>query len=458
MEIDIDSELHRLVYEYFEARILFGFYDFEEKLQSAPKIAESFHLSPSTVRQAFSQLEKQGYVKLEERKVARVAYQPAPGECRERAYRYFAERRKGITEFNQSGRLLLQPLWKEGLSRCSDELLLEFLAKAQKNPDSMAVRFFLYTLNMLDNQLVLNFFWEIIRYVRFPYLRKETEPLPSDLTSLPRKDILTFIGRNLFRNYELELEKVFAFLDESKPESAMEQAEPVPFEWSIHRHRPQLRYTLASQIIREAMNGRYPEGTYLPSISKMAELYGVSDMTIRRTLDILAGLGVTRSYHGRGTLVCMEEGKINLSMSGVREGFRLYQESLHILSLTIYPVAQYVLAETSKEKRAALRQEFETLLSEKTSYRCFEILLSFIEENCTLDVIKECYGKLRELLAWGYPFALIRIQKQRMCSEYLDEISRMIQALSKDDIESFAGIWEELLRREADRSRTFGGL
>ena len=117
-----------------------------------------------------------------------------------------------------------------------------------------------------------------------------------------------------------------------------------------------------------------------------------------------------------------------------------------------------MLAETSKEKRAALRQEFETLLSEKTSYRCFEILLSFIEENCTLDVIKECYGKLRELLAWGYPFALIRIQKQRMCSEYLDEISRMIQALSKDDIEGFAGIWEELLRREADRSRTFGGL
>ena len=458
MEIDIDSELNMLVYEYFESRILFGFYDYGEKLSSASKIAESFHLSISTVRQAFSQLEKQGYVKLEERKVARVAYQPAPGECRERAYRYFAERRTGIAEFNQSGRLLLQPLWKEGLRRCSDEKLQEFLAEAQKNPSSVAIRFFIYSLNMLDNQLVLNLFWEIIRYVRFPYLRKETEPLPSELMSLSRKDILTFIGRNLFRNYELESKKVFAFLDEAQPGSAMVKVEPVSFEWSIYRHRPQLRYTLASQIIREAMNGRFPEGTYLPSIPKMAEIYGVSVTTIRRTLDILAGLGVTRSYHGRGTLVCMEDGEIDLSLSGVREGYRLYQESLQILSITISPVVLYVLQEVSKKQRDALQESLSRLISEKASYRCFEVILSFIEENCMLDVVRECYGKLRELLAWGYPFVLARIHKQRMCREYLDEIERMVQALSEDNIDNFAGIWEEFMGREADRSRALGSF
>lgn len=455
MEIGIDSELNMLVYEYFEARILFGFYDYGEKLQSAPKIAESFRLSPSTVRQAFSQLEKKGYVKLEERKVARVAYQPAPGECRKRAYRYFTERRIGITEFSQSGHLLLQPLWKEGLCRCSDETLQEFLARAQKNPDSMAIRFFIYTLNMLDNQLAQNLYWEIIRYVRFPYLRKETELVSTELAGLSRKDILAFIGRNLYRNYELELQKVYAFLDEGQPESAAENVKPVSFEWSIYRHRPQLRYTLASRIIREAMNGRYPEGTYLPSISKMAALYGVSNTTIRRTLELLAGFGVTRSYHGKGTLVCMEEGEIDLSLSGVREGFRLYRESLQILSITVRPVGLYVLQEASKKEREALQESLSQLLSEKTGYRCFEVILSFIEESCKLDIVRECYGKMRDLLVWGYPFALARIQKQRMRSEYLDEIGRMVQALLEGNIESLAGIWEELLRREADRIRTW---
>ena len=40
-----DSGLNRLVYEYFEARILYGYYKYGESLPSINKICQMFHLA-----------------------------------------------------------------------------------------------------------------------------------------------------------------------------------------------------------------------------------------------------------------------------------------------------------------------------------------------------------------------------------------------------------------------------
>ena len=56
------------------------------------------------------------------------------------------------------------------------------------------------------------------------------------------------------------------------------------------------------------------------------------------------------------------------------------------------------------------------------SYLCFEAYLGFIEEHCPLSFVRECYRRLRELLAWGYSFVLFRIKgekpPQRVCRNY----------------------------------------
>ena len=80
----------------------------------------------------------------------------------------------------------------------------------------------------------------------------------------------------------------------------------IPFTWTMYRKRPQVRYTLASTIIQEIFWEVYPVGSYLPSLPKMAERYHVSLSTVRRTLDVLHSLGVTKAYMGVGTRVCME--------------------------------------------------------------------------------------------------------------------------------------------------------
>lgn len=90
--------------------------------------------------------------------------------------------------------------------------------------------------------------------------------------------------------------------------------------WEQFRNRPQRRYSLASRIIREIIHGSYPASSYLPSLPQMVDRYGVGMNTIRRALDILEDLGMTRSYHGKGTIVCPEPEKIEAPGRKIREG------------------------------------------------------------------------------------------------------------------------------------------
>ena len=46
-----DSGLNRLVYEYFEARILYGYYKYGESLPSIKKICQMFHLAQATAQE-----------------------------------------------------------------------------------------------------------------------------------------------------------------------------------------------------------------------------------------------------------------------------------------------------------------------------------------------------------------------------------------------------------------------
>ena len=69
-----DSGLNRLVYEYFEARILYGYYKYGESLPSINKICQMFHLAQATVRAGLALLEKGGYVRVDPRTAPVVVY------------------------------------------------------------------------------------------------------------------------------------------------------------------------------------------------------------------------------------------------------------------------------------------------------------------------------------------------------------------------------------------------
>ncbi|MCQ4636327.1 GntR family transcriptional regulator [Anaerovorax odorimutans] len=456
----IDSELYKLVYEYYETRILFGFYTCGDSLPSIPKICAMFRMAPATVRSALSLLQKNGYIRTDARKAAKVTYHAQPGQLRENAAKYFVPRKAGIIDLTQSGQILFEPFWEEGLRRWSEEdwqTLLREMEEPLPGAISVPAEFYILTLSTLNNSLVLNLYWEMLRYIRFPYLAggKDEERVRYETAGKSHEEIITFLKEEFSQSYGEAVEALFAFIDQADGEYFEEPPEQIPFKWNIYRQRPQLRYTLASRIIREIMNGSYPVGSYLPSLPKMARKYGVSQNTVRRTLSLLEGTGITKSFQGKGTLISMEPIQINLSAPGMEEGYRLYLESLQLLAMTVRQVTALSLRCASRKKREELARRFCQIREEKKSFLCFEVLFAFVEAACPLNMVRECYSKIGDLLAWGYPLAFVRLKKKNLHAEYAEINSRMEEALKKDDIETFAATWESHLRSEEKQAVAF---
>lgn len=67
---------------------------------------------------------------------------------------------------------------------------------------------------------------------------------------------------------------------------------------------PQVPYlTIATDLRAKIDSGELPPGAQVPSVTEIAETYGVSRSTARRALDVLKNQGLTESVPGWGTFV-----------------------------------------------------------------------------------------------------------------------------------------------------------
>lgn len=148
-----------------------------------------------------------------------------------------------------SSELLFGACWALRLNQLSAGEWEKFRSLSEQNTDhtvSVTFQFCLMALRALDNSLILNLYWEVLRFLKFPYLTE----------------------------------------DET---------------WNIFRQRPQLCYTLVCSVIRDIEKGIYAKRSFLPSLPKMAKHYKVSVSTVRRSLSILNNAGLTKSFQGKGT-------------------------------------------------------------------------------------------------------------------------------------------------------------
>ena len=449
------SGLYLLVYDFYEARILFGYYRNGDRLPPIPDICELFRLGRATVRCALSMLEEAGYIRTEERRPARVCYQAGPGGLEQNAAEYFAPRRDGLLELNDAGRLLLVPLWEagaRGLDNDQWKAVLQAVRRAPPDGPPPSLELYLFALETLDNRLVLNLYWEVMSYIRVPALldRDRFRDLVEERTileALERKDAvasLSGVMKDTYFGLEAEL---FAFIRQAGPKYGLDSARQLPFQWNIYRQRPQLRYTLSSRLIREIVKARYPVGSYLPSIPELAKEYGVSPATIRRTLALMEDMGITRSFQGKGTRVCMERVRPDLGKSEIQEGLRLCREALQLLALTIRGVALHTLEHATAERRATLAGHLRHSLEVGKSYYCFEIILAFVRLNSPLAMVRECYGALSDLVAWGYPFMRL-LPNGALEDTYAAWVERLEKRLRHGELDAFSGEWAALMAQE----------
>ena len=84
----------------------------------------------------------------------------------------------------------------------------------------------------------------------------------------------------------------------------------------------------------------------------------------------------------------------------------------------------------------------------RESYLCFERYLVFIHSECPSALIRECFSRILELLAWGYPFALEKRKDQNLHLEYDQFVSEAVECLRNNKNAVFSENWTRLMEEE----------
>ena len=441
----MNNVLSELIYEYYESRILFGIYRYGEQLMSVPRICASFGFGRNTVQSALDKLEKKGYIVTEERKAARIVYQGTEELFKKNAAEYFTPRKEGILDFYFGGNLLFLPIWKIGIFRLQkDPMSHRFWNQNMPGKATVPVPVLLYfdILNSFHNELLINLYWQCLRYLNFVYSISNREKPDNGTVKMFSSNDINSLKREFDSYFNKLRNEVMDFIESARGKYDMEPVCQIPFTWTIYRRRPQVRYTLASVIIREILWEHYPVGSYLPSLPQMAETYHVSISTVRRTLTVLHSLGVTRTYTGIGTQVCLEPVDSDiLNVSEIHENLRLHGEAMQILALTVREVTLVTLKAASDRKREELLHTIAQLRGKTSSILCIDVLLSFISSECPSAFIRECYDKLRELAAWGYIFSAVLMSAGQLDCDFGDFIGRLEKNLRDGNLAGFADEW-----------------
>lgn len=455
------SELFQIVYDFYETRILFGYYNCGDLLPALPRISSYFQLSIPTVRLALTALEKDGYVKVEAPKAAIVTYQASRTDFLRNIFSYLSARKSGLQDMRNLNTLLLGPLLCAGIEHWEEsarKARLHEIRNTNFDRMSLTIQIYMAALSSLNNDLILNFYWEINRYSRIPFMGTSRDILDEMLDrveSLPKEEIGTYLTRELQLVYKNANTALREIIREALPDAESSHFSQIPFEWKVYHKRSQVRYTLATRIIQEILTGYYPMGSCLPSLPELASHYEVSLSTIRRALALLSDFGVVKTCQGKGTFICLGQSRVDLSQERIRLGMKTFLESLQFLALTIRPVCLKALNESDDESLNEFLSILNLLQEEQKEYLAMDTCLNFLISCCKSASISHCYGKLMKCLDTGYPFTLFLLTREEILSLYQDFINTTAKWIEFRNFERTAALWESFFEDQEQYFRDF---
>jgi DNA-binding GntR family transcriptional regulator len=165
---------------------------------------------------------------------------------------------------------------------------------------------------------------------------------------------------------------------------------------------------LARILLRQIATGVFRPGDRLPSESQMCERYGVSPMTVRRVINILADQGVVIAEQGRGTFVRpLELGTATFDLSKLQQLFREVESTVKLLEARITsatPRAATKLAVDVGERLVFLRR----LISQRDSpvllhreYVIYDPRRPLIEAEMEVTALQGLFEGGGSDLKWG---------------------------------------------------------
>lgn len=446
-------ELYRVVYDHYADTIRYGLYREGDSLPTIEKIGEQFNISVNTARQSLICLEKDGYVRLTRGRPAIVTVSYSDEECRQRYIDHLTARHDALEEL----RAFLPEIFASTLfhalyfmNKKDAERLTDQLTQVRLEDSLPFFHIFRFILSSLKNPLLESLHLDASMFTHLSQKRMSALGLPYDLgtsalilnafsqlSDLKAKEDIAAMCQTC-RELCTLLSKQIGRLNQAVSEQFGENPEQQPFEWHIHAGRPQVYYNVAVQIISEVHKGVYENGEFLPTPTVLARTYGVSLISIRRTITLLNSVGLTETLNGCGTRINLNRkplDSLELSGPGTRKSLLFYLMGLRLITITCRTVAREVFEEIPPERIEKILACYE---DESKNRRCLSthgLILKTVFYSHKNPEIRSVFSPLIHITSWGIPLYFVGPSSLPASKEALDTL---IALLKSGDKEGFA--------------------
>lgn len=337
-----------LIYQFFKYQIEFGYFQKGDCLPSIDNLCRVYHAALQTVRNAYLQLQDEGYILISWGKNTVVIYDVPTEVCYQNLQDYYLAREDSILCLKENLYLIMEPLLHEGAQRLqAKDMFMIRKAAEEMSSDSLYISFYCYRqlLLILKNRLLLDLFYELVLFYQFPHTLTKRIFLPDaeqQHRTLTRK-LVTACEREDREELEQVLihiigllnEVLCIFIEQAKQERPCPK--PVTFQWRVYQEHTQKFYSVAAHLVgRIYIKGEFYPDDILPSYGTLAKNYEVSFSTIRRVVELLGCLGVVSSSQGLGAWVTVPTtDTIRPDKKPVQKILSMFLQSLQILSLSM---------------------------------------------------------------------------------------------------------------------------
>ncbi|MBS5607754.1 MAG: GntR family transcriptional regulator [Enterocloster asparagiformis] len=451
------SELHQIVYSLLAAQIEFGTYRFGDPLPKMEETARWLSVSLDTVRSAYLQLKRDGYITLTKKAGAAVAVRFQESEFEEHIQTFFALRKDAVTDLCRS----LDPLFSHAqwfaLKYAGPERLdeLERLClQPETLPPYVMVRHVRLIYETLNNDLLLRLVWQAFLFYQAPFLS-----LPENMAAFEKGDgpLLEMIGLCRRKDWNGLWQTVASYQEQLNRAIRRFYADhitcepvgnPIFFHWDAYEKSSQRCYSLALDLLNDIYLGRYQPEHFLPSPSKIGEEKQVSVTTVRRTLTLLGHLGATRSINGVGTQALSpadSSQNCDFSQPVIQKRLLDFAQSLQIMALTCGACLEITL---DTMDAMAIQWWRNRLLALKENGRYESVVfdsLEVIPHFSPIRAVREIYRQLLRILIWGYPLRSLHGSREQINAFYLPYINSLLEGLRQGDKKRLTAALEQML-------------
>ncbi|MSA01521.1 GntR family transcriptional regulator [Lactonifactor sp. BIOML-A3] len=448
-------ELHKIIYDLLLSQIKFGTYKFKDPLPKMDDISQWFSVSLDTVKAAYHQLKKEGYITLTKKAGAAVAIQFEEAEIDRNIQTFFSPRKDAVIDLCQSFTPLFSHVLWYGMKNAGTVQLdeLERLCSQQKilRPYIIVQRIHLI-YGSLKNDLVLRLIWQAFLFCQAPFMS-----LPANIVDLKDYNIPLLDMINLCRKKDWDgLWKTVTY-SQAHITSAIQwfyqyyitpskNEVPVSFHWNAYQNSSQRCYSLGIDILKGIRLGIFAQDGFLPPPAKIAEYMQVSAITVRRTIKMLNQLGVTQSINGVGTKILSVEHSMencDFNQPLIQKRLLNFAQSLQILAMTCAACMKSVLTNPSAvdmwKKRLAYTKE--NFRYESVVYASVEIIPRYTQNQ----TMQQIYEHLVCFLLWGYPLRSMHGSREEINKFYLPYLNFFLEKLDSCDWDGLTDVLENLL-------------